>query len=62
MDTENPLPEAEILKTMPTDETIAKLYRAVEGMQEKDQVVEQWGTAIQWTDFHTSDPFRVDYD
>ena len=60
--TENPLSAAEILQEMPTDESIAELYRAASKQHEKDVAVEQWGTAVSWSDLHKGDSFRIDWD
>lgn len=43
---ERPIPPAEILREMPTDETIADLYRAAAEASERDILVERWGTAV----------------
>ena len=59
---ECPMGPAQILKEMPTDETIAELYRAAEGMSARDELVERWGTAVSWADLHASGPWRSDYD
>jgi hypothetical protein len=62
MHTEEPLSSADILREMPTDESIAELYRSASKLYEKDQAVEQWGSAVSWSDLHTSDSFRIDWD
>lgn len=59
---ECPMGPAEILREMPTDETIGSLYKAAEELNERDELVERWGTAISWSDLHTSGPWRSDYD
>ena len=61
MRTERPLPFAEILREMPADESIAGLYQAANNNR-KDQVLSQWGSAVQWSDLHASCPYRIDYD
>lgn len=52
--TECPLPTSDILKRMPTDETIAGLYRQASDTHGHDELIERWGTAIQWSDLHFS--------
>lgn len=62
MHTENPPSSSQILKEMPTDESIAKLYELAKESNERDEAVEMWGTAVTWSDLHMSDPYRMDYD
>lgn len=62
MHTECLLSPAGILREMPTAATIASLYQAAGGASSKDQAIAQRGTAIQWSDLHSSDPYRIDYD
>lgn len=59
--TECPLPAADILREMPTDESIAALYRDVEGAKESEGAVARWGAAVTWNDLHTSGPWRSDW-
>jgi hypothetical protein len=47
---------------MPTDDSIAELYRAASRQHDKDAAVEQWGNAVSWGELHTSGPFRIDWD
>lgn len=60
--TECPLSPSMILEEMPTDESIAELYRAAAESNENDEPVARWGTAVSWSDLHTSGPYRVDWD
>lgn len=62
MHTENPLPPSQILEEMPTDKSIAELYRRAEEANERDEAVEMWGTAVVWSDLHINSPYRMDYD
>ena len=62
MHTEHPLPAAGILEEMPTDKSIADLYRRAERIDERDEAIEMWGTAVAWSDLHTSGSYRMDYD
>ncbi|BAK43976.1 hypothetical protein EGYY_07800 [Eggerthella sp. YY7918] len=61
MHTERPLPASDILEKMPTDETIASLFRAASDTHGRDELIERWGTAIQWNDLHMGSPYRIDY-
>lgn len=62
MHTEYPLSNAGILEEMPTDESIAKLYREVGESSQENDTPAQWGKAVAWNEFHSSEPFRTDYD
>lgn len=59
---ECPMNQVAILREMPTEETINELYRAVEELNERDELVERWGVAVSWSDLHSSGPLRSDYD
>lgn len=59
--TECPLPASDILKKMPTDETIASLYRAASDAHGHDELIERWGTAIQWNDLHMDGTYHINY-
>ena len=50
--TENPPSSAEILKTMPTDETIDAIYRELNEGRENERICSMWGTAVEWRDLH----------
>ena len=52
MHTERPPSPAEILTTMPTDETIAVAHRAAEEAREAERACSMWGTAVEWRDLH----------
>lgn len=62
MRTECPLSPADIIREMPTDATIAELYRMTADTDQKDQAIAQWGTAIRWSELHSGGPYRIDYD
>lgn len=62
MHTECPLSHADILREMPTDATIAYLYQAAAKASGKDQTIAQWGTAVQWSELHSSGQYQIDYD
>jgi hypothetical protein len=60
--TECPLSCAQILKTMPTDEDIDRIYKKLTYVERNYESIPQWGDAIVWSEFHTSDPWRHDWD
>lgn len=62
MHTENPLGCADILKVMPTDDDIERIYRKLTYVERTYESIPQWGDAIVWSEFHTSDPWRHDWD
>lgn len=62
MHTEYPKNEAEILKDMPTDEKIDKIYRTLTEQRQRFDSIPQWGDAIVWSELHTSEPWRHDWD
>jgi transposase-like protein len=62
MHTEEHLSAPDILKYMPKDKDIDGLYKQVYKSKHKDDGSPGWGDGVVWSEFHTSDPFRVDYD
>lgn len=62
MHAEWPLSPADITREMPTDATITNLYQTAGDASRRDRAIAQWGTAIQWSDLHSSGPYRIDYD
>lgn len=52
MHVENPPSPAEMLRTLPTDETIAELYRSLGEARESERACSMWGTAVEWRDLH----------
>ncbi|QOY60041.1 IS1249 family transposase [Thermophilibacter immobilis] len=59
--TECPLPAAQILKVMPTDDQIARAYRNITYGQRSEEPME-WGDGLVWQDLHQSVPWRSDWD
>jgi hypothetical protein len=60
--TENPLPAAEILRTMPTDQDIAREMRMV-GYEDRARLGPQrWGDGLVWEELHRQTPWRRDWD
>lgn len=52
---ECPMPPKQILEDMPTDEDISELYAEAGAMSRRDELVEEWGTAVSWSDLHWGD-------
>lgn len=53
MHTESPLPAAEILRVMPTDDDVDGLFAAASGKSKgKDGAPEEYGAGIVWEEFH----------
>lgn len=59
MHTESPLPPAEILRVMPTDDDVDGLFAAASGGRKKDDgAPEEYGTGIVWSEFHMPTDYR----
>ena len=55
--TPKPLSASEILKIMPTDRSISKLYKAMNERSQLEDSIPTWGDAIVWSELHKSDSF-----
>jgi len=62
MHTECPLPAAEILRVMPTDDDIDDIYRSMTERGQRFDAIPRWGDAIVWGELHRNDPWRHDWD
>ena len=62
MHTERPMPAAEILRVMPTDEGIAKEMRAIGYENRASLGPQRWGDGLVWEELHRSTPWRRDWD
>jgi hypothetical protein len=62
MHTECPMDAADILRHMPTDKDIDGLYEQANKPKKKDDGSPEWGDGVVWSELHTSDPYRMDYD
>lgn len=62
MHTEDPLPAADILKVMPTDDDIEAIYQ--ERLQQPGRYdgPNEWGDGLVWSELHHSTPWRMDWD
>ena len=56
MHTENPLPAAEILRVMPTDDDVEGLFAAAS--QKGGGSPEEYGSGIAWGEFHMPTEYR----
>lgn len=62
MHTESPLPAAGILRTMPTDQEIAREMSLI-GYEDRARMGPQrWGDGLVWEELHRSIPWRRDWD
>ena len=55
MHSPHPLPYDEIIKVMPTDKSIAKIYKEMSERQTLEEEIPTWGDAIVWSDLHNYD-------
>ena len=55
--TPKPLFASEILKVMPTDRSISKLYKAMNERAKLEDSIPTWGDAIVWSESYKSDSF-----
>ena len=62
MHSPEPLPLSEIIKTMPTDKSIAAIYQRMNEKQKLEKSLSIWGDAIVWSDFHKVDKSFNDWD
>lgn len=59
MHTENPLPPAEIIRAMPTDDDVDGLFAAAsQGSKREDGAPGEYGTGIVWEEFHMPTNYR----
>ena len=62
MHSPRPLSAVEILKTMPTDKSIADIYRRMSAKKKLEGSIPQWGDAIVWEELHRSKDYPNDWD
>ena len=62
MHTECPLPAAEILRVMPTDQGIAREMRAISYETRAGTGPQKWGDGLVWEELRRSTPWRRDWD
>ena len=54
-----PLSASEILKVMPTNRSISKLYKAMNERAKLEDSIPTWGDAVVWSELHTSNSYPV---
>mgnify|MGYP003015953538 FL=1 len=54
-----PLSASEILKVMPTDRSISKLYKAMNERSQLEDSISTWGDAIVWHELHKSNSYPI---
>lgn len=54
-----PFSASEILKVMPTDRSISKLYKAMNERAELEDSIPTWGDAIVWHELHKSNSYPI---
>ena len=57
-----PISLSEILNTMPTDKSIAAIYKKMSEKQKLEKSLSIWGDAIVWSDFHKAGSFYDQWD
>lgn len=62
MHSPEPLSLSEILKTMPTDKSIAAIYQRMNEKNRLEKSLSIWDDAIMWSDFHRYDKTFNDWD
>ena len=62
MHSPEPLSSSEILNIMPTDKSIARLYKKMNEKQRLEKSLLIWGDAIVWSDLHKVNKTFVDWD
>lgn len=55
MHSPEPLSSSEILSVMPTDKSIARLYKKMNEKQKLEKSLSIWDDAIVWSDLHRID-------
>ena len=62
MHSPEPLCVSEILDTMPTDKSIADIYKRMDRRERLEDSIPQWGDAIVWEELHRSSNYPVYWD
>ena len=62
MHSPEPLSPSDILKTMPTDQSIDTIYKRMNQKKRLEESIPMWGDAIVWSDLHKSDFQFNDWD
>lgn len=62
MHSPEPLSASEILKYMPTDESIAEIYKKLTKKEKLEKSIPDWGDAIVWSELHRTSDYPVEWD
>ena len=62
MHSPEPLSASEILKVMPTDQSIANIYKKLTPREKLDSSIPNWGDAIVWSELHHYSNYPVYWD
>lgn len=62
MHSPKPLSVSEILKTMPTDKSIAEIYKRMTRQEKLSGMIPDWGDAIVWSELHHTGNYPNDWD
>ena len=62
MHSPRPLSAVEILNVMPTDKSIAQIYRRLTPNEKLDSSIPNWGDAVVWSELHRSSEYPVMWD
>lgn len=62
MHSPEPLSANEILKSMPTDKSIAEIYRTMTNQEKLSGSIPDWGDAIVWSELHHSGEYPIYWD
>ena len=62
MHSPRPLSVSEILNTMPTDKSIAEIYKRMTGQEKLSGIIPDWGDAVVWSELHRSGEYPSDWD
>ena len=57
MHSPEPLSAKELLKVMPTDESIAEIYKRLSPQKKIESSIPTWGDAIVWSELHRTIPY-----
>ncbi len=62
MHTQKPLCASDLIKTMPTDKSIAEIYKKMTSKGSLENSIPTWGDAIVWNELHLSSNIPRNWD
>ena len=62
MHSPEPLSVSELIKTMPTDKSIAAIYKRMTHRERMEESIPTWGDAIMWGDLHRTSEYPFNWD